>query len=393
MTREPSTVRLSFLTARRYLVLLWLTVAPTTFPGLRRYLWRLIVLLLALPVFGLLQASHLLGCVVDEIAFRRYRKLEVRRPVFVLGVPRSGTTFTHRLLARTSNVTTFSTWECLFAPTIAERYFWLGVGRLDRVLGRPLGRLIDVLQRFLAARFDEVHPIRLEAPEEDFFVLLPILCCFLLVLPFPDAKWLWQMAQFDSRVSPEERTAVLGWYRRCLQKHLFVHGADKILLSKNASFAGMAGSLADAFPDSRLVLCERDSVAVIRSQFSALEAGMAAFGIREARSDFRIKLLNTLEYYYSNLARVRRQVDADRRFDLKLWDLSNAPRRVVDSLLTHFDLVATDELESALVEYETRPAKARAARSSAERDLSRWGIQPQDLARFTEWRHDRELRI
>ena len=393
MTETASSLRLLLLTARRYLLLVWLTVAPPTFPGFARYLLRLVVLAFGLPLFIALQSLHLLGCLLDELIFRRYRHVQVRQPVFVLGVPRSGTTFTHRLLAHTDNVTTFSTWECLFAPTISERYLWLGVGRLDRMLGRPLGRLMHGAQKLLAARFDDVHPIRLEEPEEDFFVLLPILCCFLLVLPFPDADWLWRMAQFDAQVSPAERRSVLGWYRRCLQKHLFVHGSDKVLLSKNASFAGMAGSLAEEFPDCRLVLCERDSVAVIRSQFASLEAGMRLFGIEENRSDFRNKLLNCLEYYYLNLSRVRGEMSPDRWFGLRLWELSNEPRRVIAGLLTHFGLASTPELDAALSEYEARPAKPRTAPGSSVADLARWGIQPQDLSRFTAWRHESELRI
>ena len=118
-TRTVSTLTL------RFLDLVLQGLFPRPYPGVARHLQRLLVVALALPPFACLQLLHWIGFALDEILFRGYRDIEIRQPTFVLGVPRSGTTFLHRLLAHDPQFTTFSTWECFFAPSISERYVCL----------------------------------------------------------------------------------------------------------------------------------------------------------------------------------------------------------------------------------------------------------------------------
>lgn len=279
-------------------------VFPVPFPGSRAWRRRVAVLALCLPPFLALQLMHWIGFLLDEVLFRGYRRIDVREPVFVLGVPRSGTTFMHRLLAEDPAFTTFSMWECLFAPSIAERYLWRGVAAIDRRIGRPLGRLAGLIERRVSRSMDGIHPTSLRAPEEDYLVFLPLFCSFILIVPFPEAEWVWRMARFDRNVDQTERIALIRWYRRCLQKHLYVNGRDRTILSKNASFAGMAGSLVDAFPGCRLVICERDALQAVASQFNSLAGGLRLFGVSPDAPRFRRRLLDCLDFYYENLARV-----------------------------------------------------------------------------------------
>ena len=279
-------------TCGRLISLLGQIVIASPAPRWTRYVRRLVLLAVVFPLFVLAQMLHWIGFALDEILFRGYRRIRIERPVFVIGVPRSGTTFMHRLLAANPAFTTFSTWECLFAPSITERCLIRALSSLDRRVGRPLGRCLDLLERKALSRAASVHPTGLRLPEEDYLCFLPVLCCFILILPFPEAKWVWRMAHFDQAVPSKERDRLLRWYRRCLQKHLYFHGQDRVLLSKNASFAGMAGSLIDAFPDCRLVVCRRDALATIRSQFNSLKGSMRLFGIAPDDARFRDRLVD-----------------------------------------------------------------------------------------------------
>jgi len=386
-------MRILATTAVRTLRLLGQAVFPSPFPGPVRYIRRLAVLAVFLPLFLLLQAVHWVGFAVDEILFRGYRKIDVRRPVFVLGVPRSGTTFMHRLLAEHDCFTTFSTWECLLAPSITERYIGLGIATIDRALGRPFGRLAGWLGKRLLGRIDDVHPLSLTAPEEDYLALLPVLSAFILVLPFPEADWLWRLGRFDTEATPGERRRLLRWYRRCLQKHLYVRGPDKTLLSKNASFGGMAASLVEEFPDCRLVICERDSLAAIRSQLDSLRFAMQVFAIAESNERFIRKLLHCISFYYQNLDEVHARLGAGRAHRVPLWALSRDPRSVMAELAQSMELARSPALEESLSRYEARNPGRRESAQLLEA-LSSWGL---DIARvqqqFGAWRHDEGLRI
>ena len=381
------------ITVARTASLIRQSLLPTPFPGLLRYLHRLLVMLVFLPLFLCLQALHWLGFLIDEILFRGYRDVEVREPVFVLGVPRSGTTFMHRLLAHHDDFTTFTTWECFLAPSVTERFLWLGLGAIDRRIGRPLGRLLGWLERRVFGWLDDVHPMSFEAPEEDYFALLPVLSCFILIVPFPEADWLWRLGRFDRDASPKERARLLRWYRRCLQKHLYVRGQDKVLLSKNASFAGMAGSLVEEFPDCRLILCERDALAVIHSQFNSLQGGMRLFAVSESNLAFKNNLLDCLKFYYENLDAVRLRHPQSQVYRVPLWSLSSEPRRVMEEVAADLNLEIPASLEAELADYETeqRPRQRTAVSSSA---LAGWGLDAEELARrFSAWRHEEGLRI
>ncbi|MBK1649918.1 sulfotransferase [Rhabdochromatium marinum] len=268
----------------------------------RRVWQRRLVMLAFLPFLALVLGIHWAGFLLDEIFFRGYRRVAIREPLFVLGVPRSGTTNLHRVLAQDAQFTTFSTWESLFALSVSARKFWLGLASLDQRLGGWLARLLRWVEKHGFSAMDDVHPMTLDAPEEDYFALLPILSCFILVLPFPFVQRLWDIGQFDRRLSVAEQEAILAFYRACLQKHLYVHGPDKRLLSKNAAFAPLAGSLKRHFPEARFLICLREPERTLPSQLSSIASGLAFFGTPARSPWVRDRFIEQLKFYYLNLA-------------------------------------------------------------------------------------------
>lgn len=266
-----------------------------------RYWRRLTVMLWLIPVSGIALSMHWLCMLLDEILFRAYRKVQIQSPVFITGVPRSGTTFLHRLLAEDSQFTTFSTWECLFAPSITQKKIILSVAKLDAKLGGKLKRLVESITRAAAASLEDIHATRLDAPEEDYFVFMPLLLCFILVVVFPAAGFIWRMGFFDKAMSTGEKRRLMGYYRACLQKHLFVFGQDKVLLSKNASFASMVHALADEFPQARFIYCLRDPIETVPSQLSSVRDTMIACGNDPDSAGFREQMVELLSFYYQNV--------------------------------------------------------------------------------------------
>ncbi len=72
---------------------------------------RLGVLLLVSAIYLPAEFLIWLGLGLDEILFPGYRKINLPRPVFIIGNPRSGTTFLQRLLARDeANFHCLKTW-------------------------------------------------------------------------------------------------------------------------------------------------------------------------------------------------------------------------------------------------------------------------------------------
>lgn len=348
-------------------------------PGHRRpSLRRLLIMSGFIPLFATVQGIHWIGFLLDEIFHRGYRRVEVKEPVFVLGVPRSGTTYLHRVLSEDSCVTTFSTWECLFAPSVTQRRFWLGLGRIDARVGRPLGRLLAQVERYAFKGLDAVHPMRLRDPEEDYFALMPVLACFILILPFPRSDLLWRMGAFDRDMPEPERARLMDFYHRCLQKHLYVHGSGKRLLSKNAAFAPLAGSLAERFPDARFLVCLREPEATLPSQLSSLEAGIEFFDVPSETPDFRERLTDQLGFYYNNLERALGDLPEDRCAWVTMRALQSDLARRMLAIYAQLGLPASAEFRAAIARHAT---EAAAYRSPHGYSLDQFGLSRGDIDR------------
>lgn len=261
-----------------------------------RHVWKRCPLMILLWVmFVVLTALHLLGFFLDEIIFPEYRRLKVNKPVFIIGVPRSGTTFLHRVLAADPQFTSLSTWEVLFAPSVSERYLYRFLGGLLS----PLGFVALALRRFLFRDMDKIHEIRLKEPEEDFLLLLWVGHCYLLAFLCPDIKAYWDLADFSRRVPEKRQRRVMSYYRACVQKHLLFHGSSLRFLSKNPSFTGMISSLQAAFADAALVACHRPPAQAVPSQLSALRPAMRLLGSGTLRPEVQSKVLDNLHVFYA----------------------------------------------------------------------------------------------
>ncbi|MCG6940076.1 MAG: sulfotransferase [Thiohalocapsa sp.] len=339
---------------------------------------RVLVMFGFLPVFALAQGLHWLGFLLDEIFFRGYRRVQIRGPLFVLGVPRSGTTNLHAVLARDPQFTTFSTWECLFAPSVSQRLFWRALGRLDARIGAPLRRLLRLAERRVFGALDDVHAMSLDTPEEDYFALMPVLSCFILVLAFPRSSHLWRMGNFDRDMPATERKRLLAFYANALRRHLYVHGPDKRLLSKNAAFASLANGLADTFPDARFLVCLRDPAETVPSQLSSIRAGLAFFGVPPDSAPIRERFVGQLAFYYDNLRQLA-EVHAPARTVTKTLpqlkaDLAGAVRDAYQRL----GLPLAPSFAATLTQ---AAAPARAYRSGHRYDLAQFGLDPAAIRR------------
>lgn len=270
-------------------------------------IWKRIPLFLFMWfILGVLGLMHGIGFLLDNIFFSGYRQLVVNKPVFIIGIPRSGTTHLQRVLAHDKQFTTLTLWECLFAPSISERYLWSNLTKLLVVFKRVLMPLVKpVLPQLsrgnILAKMDRIHHLGLNEPEEDFLLLLFQQACFLYVVPCPDSDYFWKFGQFDKSVSPHRRMAVLTYYKRCLQRHLYVHGADRRILSKNPSFTSFVESLRGQFPSALFIACTREPLQAVPSQLSSLVPAFGVLGSGEISSRFRTRILEVLHLYYAIL--------------------------------------------------------------------------------------------
>ena len=260
---------------------------------------RLIIFILGIPLFWSLQILHWFGMLMDVFFYPSWKKTKVNSPVFITGIPRSGTTYLQRTLAKDKRFTSTPTWELLFAPSVSEKIFWKNIGLYLRPLRAFLGR-----QKFFS-KMDAIHSLKLDEPEEDFLFLLQLNACFILIALFPSAKGLWRLSRFDEALPKWERRLIMKYYKVCVQKHLYfqniLDGRSHVYLSKNPSFASATRSLQKTFKDAKFIVCARDPKKTVASQISSLKPAFELLGNQQSPEGFVEKCISMLHHYYADL--------------------------------------------------------------------------------------------
>lgn len=313
---------------------------------------RLLVLLIGFPAFMLLQMLHWVAFLLDEMLFPGYRRVEVEAPLFITGVPRSGTTFVHRALAADENqFTTFRTWEALFAPAIVERKLIAAVAALDRRLGAPLSRLLHALNQRVTGSLAHIHEVGLQAAEEDYLTLLPAGGSFIAVLAFPTSTSVWALGRLPE-LRGAERRVLLDFYHAMLQKHLYNAPPGRRLLSKNAAFGSWIPGLEARYRDGRFLVCLREPTAALSSQLSAIEGGLALLGTTAAREVFTDSFRHNIAYVYRTLPALRDRLGADRLAVIDQGQLRRAPAKTIERALAQLSVSVGEALRAESSESE-----------------------------------------
>jgi hypothetical protein len=240
--------------------------------GLRKASFRRFIIIFGLfPVLTITISINWVFMLLDEVLFFWYRKVKTDKTVFIVGVPRTGTTLLYQTLAQDkSQFTSFKMWELIFAPSIIQKYFYFGFIYLDRLIGSPLLAFSKLLDRWFFGKLKGIHDMSLSKPEEDEVLLIYIFSSVYLFYVFPGTDKMDDLLLFDEQLSAKKRARIMGFYKRCVQRHLFVFGGSgsKQFLSKNPSFVAKLTSLKQTFPKAKLLYTYRTPADTIPSTIS-----------------------------------------------------------------------------------------------------------------------------
>ncbi|MEX2608063.1 MAG: sulfotransferase [Kiritimatiellia bacterium] len=345
----------------------------------RRPFRRLAVDLVILPGIGLLQSVNWVCLAVDELLFPGLRKVEIHRPVFIVGPPRSGTTHLHRALAGDrKRFSTAGTWEVFLAPSILQKKLFRLLRTADRKIGRPLARLWSFLESRLLGGFDETHPSALDEPEEDYFYLSTLHACTGWILIFPHWPALWNLVPGVGDDITARRRA-LDFYKRCLRRQLYADGSDRLLLSKNASFSSWLDVLPDVFPDARFVVCMRPASETIPSMLSTADKAMVDFAsFPRNPASVHGRLIDAMKAHYREVNRAVNALPGERITVVGIDELKNALPRVLDRLATFLEIGFSEEFADGIAE---RGQRSRRHRSRHRYSADEYHLDPSELDR------------
>jgi len=264
--------------------------------------------------------------------------LPVRRPLFIASLPRTGTTFLHKLLAQDPHARPLSAWEALMParrPRDIARGLDPRIRRAER-LARGLTLLAPVLRK--------IHELDPRGPEE---------CGLLLQNTFVHAAQMsplyrrWFLRQSDEVIEGAYREyrlqlQLLQWQRP--------HGGHWVLKSPLHLYA--IGALLTVFPDSAIVLTHRDPSRAVASMCSFLsiihevliDDAITATAERRGRPGPLVVSWVAEGLRRAEAARAR--AGPGRIYDMRYADLVAHPLEEVRRLYAHFGYRYTGAFET-----------------------------------------------
>ena len=352
---------------------------------------RLAVLLLALALY--LPAEILIwsGLLLDELFYPGYRQTQIRQPVFIIGNPRSGTTFLQRLLARDNhNFSTMQTWEIFGAPSIASHKTLRLAARAARGFGVRISKLVRSLEETWQDN-DPIHRLKLRLAEEVEYLFIHI---------FSTLK-IWSYAAmvdeaepyiyFDEMLPDIKKRRMMDFYQRCLQRHLFSCGnGGKFYLSKNPHFSPAVNTLLDRFPDARFIYLIRNPLKAIPSHIKLKEREWQLLGSPLKEYASKEFILGMADHWYRDPLRKVKSLPVDQQVVIRFDDLIIDARGTVEMIYRRLGLDLTPEF-LAVVEMES--VSARGHQSCHDYSLDEMGIDPQSLQdHYSQIIHEYQLR-
>jgi len=234
--------------------------------------------------------------------------IEVRAPIIICGLPRTGTTHLHNLLSSDPALRSLPYWESL-EPVLAERERPAdGAADPRRARTEQALWLVDAAMPF----FKRMHEMTVDHVHEEIQLLAIDFSSMLFETIAPMPTWRDHYLARDQRPS-------YAYLRRILQVLQFERGGDRWVL-KSPQHLEQFVALVDTFPDATFVVTHRDPVSVTASMST-----MLAYAARMAQSRIDVPGLAShwaarLETMLHTCVDERDALPADRSVDVRFDD-------------------------------------------------------------------------
>jgi hypothetical protein len=285
-------------------------------------------------------------------------------PIFILGLPRSGTTFLHELLARDSGNLVPRAWQTIY-PEPRGRDFDAGSDRRVKIVNGQLKFFGG-----LAPEFPQLHPIDADSPQE---------CSEITAAVFQSLRFdtTFRVPEYQAWIDAHGHTEAFEFHRKFLQV-LQYGGAGERWVLKCPDHSFCLDAILQTYPDARFVVVHRDPMKVFASVAYLTEVLRRPFLKNVDPKEIGTQVT---ERWIEGAQRLvdfdqREDVDPTRKINVHYDELANAPMAAVERIYTHFDLPQT-----GTVAMETLLKSRKSGGYGGERRyvLDRFGINPQLL--------------
>lgn len=290
---------------------------------------------------------------------------DVEVAAIILGLPRTGSTIFHRLLASAPGMTAIRWYEAQnYAPLPGDEP------------GKPEARRAYAEAMIegwlnLSPELASIHPLDPDAPDEEIIILGQLFITTMVeAMTFiPSfAKWL---NDYDQSKGYEDLKTILKY----LQWQDPTRRGKKWVL-KSPQNLPYTDVIANAFPKAVLVMTHRDPLEVVPSYVS-MEA--ALYKLNSVHSDEAVGALwfPRLAEWMHRFEQARARIGEERFIDIDYREVAKEPLKQAQRVLAHIGIPLDDKIEAALTEFMA--GNKREQRPMHDYSLERFGLNEADV--------------
>jgi hypothetical protein len=328
----------------------------------------------SLTLLGRVAARRdLTGLLVTRLRLRadrvRHPEIAAERiaaPMFIVGLPRTGSTLLHHLLGQDPQVRVPQAWEVMYPSPPPTRAAYDSDPRIAQAT-RQL-RWID----WLAPDFKAIHPVGAH---------LPLECIAIMSASFRSTRFqtTYNVRSYELWLEQEDMRPAYAFHRRFLQQLQWrAPGAPWVLKAPSHLF--MIDALLDTYPDARIVQTHRDPVTVVASLASMSAALQRAFTDRVEPRDIGREVLQRWTSGLERSMHLRQsgRLSAERFVDVHYAELTRDPIGVARRIYTQFGLPWSATAEARMRQFlADNPQDKRGSHRYA---LENFGLDRDSLA-------------
>ena len=292
--------------------------------------------------------------------FEGLNRLPLQRPVFIVGIPRSGSTFLHELMAEDPANRAPRVWEVMYPISSRQD----GKKERDRKI-RKTERCLWWFRR-LARKADSVYPMRASTPHE----CVAIHSYTLLSEEFVSTC---HVPAYEKFLRSADRRQAYAWEKRFLQALQYGCKPKRWIL-KSPDHVRSLEELFSVFPDAAIIQTHRNPVQVLRSSTELTRVLQGLYAWPGDVDDLVAREARMLAEGTEQFIRFRDDHPelANRFIDLKYTDLISDPLAEVARIYRHLDFVLSEEAVLRMRQLASQRSRYEGVRQrSTQRALTR----------------------
>ena len=319
---------------------------------------------------------NVLTRLIDEILFPNYKNIVIKKPVFIISNPRSGTTFLHRLMCLDEEKFVYNLLYHTTFPSITLYRIIQFFSTIDNKIGKPLHKLMDWINDTMFGGWDDIHATGFNKSEEDegMHFISGISASVGLVTPFlREFKELY----IPDRLDKKTKERIKKYYKSTIQRWMYALGSDKVFLSKTVMSSGRLEMLHEMFPDVKIIFLIRNPYQAIPSFTSMFAEPWTALhpDIKENSAEYREWGELGIQYYkYFN--EQKQNFSQENLITIPYTDLVSQPKETVLKIYKQLQL---DITPAFLERLEIATSTAKKYKSTHSYSLETYGFDKEHI--------------